>query len=223
MASSDLAGHTWGKVVCKREVRDAHQMLVFSTGRGCDNNAAKQLEKVIRRCHHTHARTSDDGVERAGRLLDGANTLLDAADSLLTATDKRAQPDELLSLAEQALTRAQDSEAFLDAASELDSQSSDAQRRATELAVSARYSPSGPSPSQPSPMKPNAAWIRPRPSPLSTPASSVPATFASGWTGFGPGCDPCSQSVGDRQQCGYAGRRRWPCAPTSRRSTSRSW
>jgi hypothetical protein len=62
-----FSGHTWGKVVCDREVSSAHQMLIFSTGR-VGENAAKQLQKLIRRCHHTRSSSTDD-IERASRLI----------------------------------------------------------------------------------------------------------------------------------------------------------
>ena len=139
-----FAGHTWGKVVCDRDAPDAHQMLIFSTGRGGEN-AARQLQKLILRCRHTRPQATDDrGVERAGRLLDGASRLLDAAELLVTATDKRVQAEELVSLAEQELTRLDDADALLDEAAKLDSDSSDAERRAAELAAYARYSPKRP-------------------------------------------------------------------------------
>lgn len=138
-----FSGHTWGKVVCDREVPDAHQMLIFSTGRGGEN-AAKQLEKLIRRCHHSQMQSPDDDLERASRLLDGASMLLDAAELLLSAADKRAQAEELLSLAEEAIARVQDSDAFLDAATALDGESSEAEMRAADLTTSSHYSPKRP-------------------------------------------------------------------------------
>lgn len=138
-----FSGHTWGKVVCDREIPDAHQMLIFSTGRGGEN-AAKQLEILIRRCHHNQSGSPDDHVERASRLLDGASMLLDAAELLVNAADKRAQAEELLSLAEEAVARVQDSDAFLGTAAELDGESSEAEVRAADLTASARYSPKRP-------------------------------------------------------------------------------
>ena len=139
-----FAGHTWGKVVCDRDAPDAHQMLIFSTGRGGEN-AARQLQKLMLRCRHTRAQATDDGgLERAGRLLDGAARLLDAAELLVTATGKRVQAEELLSLAEQELTRLDDADALLDEAAQLDSDSSDAEQRAAELTASAGYSPKRP-------------------------------------------------------------------------------
>lgn len=138
-----FSGHTWGKVVCDREVPDAHEMLIFSTGRGGEN-AAKQLEKLIRRCHHKQSSPPHDDIERASRLLDGASTLLDAAELLLSAADKRSQAEELLSLAEDAIASAEDSDAFLDAATALDGESGEAEMRAAELTAAARYSPKRP-------------------------------------------------------------------------------
>jgi hypothetical protein len=138
-----FSGHTWGKVVCDREATEPHQMLIFSTGRGGEN-AAKQLEKLIRRCHHKQSSPPDDDVVRASRLLEGASMLLDAAELLLSAADKRSQAEELLSMAEDAVARVEDSDAFLDAAAALDGESSEADMRATDLTASANYSPKRP-------------------------------------------------------------------------------
>jgi hypothetical protein len=136
-----FSGHTWGKVVCDRELPDAHQMLIFSTGRGGEN-AAKQLQKLIARCQHTRS-TSGDSVQ-AGRLLDGASQLLDAAELLLDAFDMRARAEELLSLADEQLTRLEESEALLESAISLEDQSRASEQRATELTSPARYSPKQP-------------------------------------------------------------------------------
>jgi hypothetical protein len=138
-----FSGHTWGKVVCDRERSDAHQMLIFSTGRGGEN-AAKQLQKLIDRCQHTRATAADGDLVRAGRLLDGAARLLDAAELLLDAAVTRARTEELLALAEQELSRLEESEALLDSAATLEVQSNDSEQHAAELTSSARYSPKQP-------------------------------------------------------------------------------
>ncbi len=70
--------------------------------------------------------------------------LLDAAELLVNAADKRAHAEDLLSLAEQAVTRVEDSDALLDAATGLDGESSEAEVRAADLTASARYSPKRP-------------------------------------------------------------------------------
>jgi hypothetical protein len=138
-----FSGHTWGKVVCDRELSDAHQMLIFSTGRGGEN-AAKQLHKLIGRCHHARNQADDNTFVRAGRLLLSAARLLDAAKLLLEAADTRGRAQELLSLAEQQLAEFEESEGLLDAAITLEGQSSYAEQRAAELTSAAKYSPKRP-------------------------------------------------------------------------------
>ena len=138
-----FSGHTWGKVVCDRELSDAHQMLIFSTGRGGEN-AAKQLQKLIDRCHHAHAVPDDATFVRIGRLLDGAASLLDAAELLFEAAATRGRAHELLSLAERQLVEVEESDALLDSAVTLEGQSRNAEQRAAELTSAAKYSPKRP-------------------------------------------------------------------------------
>lgn len=138
-----FSGHTWGKVVCDRELSDAHQMLIFSSGRGGEN-AAKQLDKLVDRCHHAHAVVDDATFVRAGRLLDGAAMLLDAAELLLEAADTRGRVQELLALAEEQLAELENAEALLEAAVTLEGQSIHAEQRAADLTSAAKYSPKRP-------------------------------------------------------------------------------
>lgn len=139
-----FTGHTWGKVVCDRDAPDAHAMLIFSTGRGGEN-AARQLQKLIARCeHHRSGVDPGDDLECANRLLTGASQLLDAVELLLLAADKRIQAEELLRLAEQELSRIERSDALLDAATRLDSESTEAAAQAVDLTAAAGYSPKRP-------------------------------------------------------------------------------
>ncbi len=93
-----FSGHTWGKVVCSREVDDPHQKVIFSTGRASEN-VARDLPKLVRRCKHPRKGDSDR-LAQAGQLLDGAALLLDAAESRLQSREKAAECEELLRLAE---------------------------------------------------------------------------------------------------------------------------
>lgn len=97
-----FSGHTWGKVVCSREVDDPHQKVIFSTGRGSEN-VARDLPKLVTRCKHSRdgATAEDAGrLAQARRLLDGAGLLLDAAEGCLKSGEKSVECEELLRLAE---------------------------------------------------------------------------------------------------------------------------
>jgi hypothetical protein len=97
-----FSGHTWGKVVCSRDVDDPHQKVIFSTGRASER-VARDLPKLVLRCNHPR----DGDWERLGvrlvqarQLLDGAALLLDAAESCLRSGEKATECEELLRLAE---------------------------------------------------------------------------------------------------------------------------
>jgi hypothetical protein len=108
-----LDGHSWGKVVCSRTIPDeAHEKVVFSTGRGSEN-VARDLTRMVRRCRHPRDGERDEDLRPAIQLLDGAERLLDAASKCLShqAHEERAaqlevRALELLELAEANLAEA---------------------------------------------------------------------------------------------------------------------
>lgn len=97
-----FSGHTWGKVVCSRAAEEPHEKLIFSTGRGGENHA-RDLLKLIARCHHPRDDEEPVDYSKAQRLLDSVELLLAAAERCLAAERKQAHAEDLLDLGDAGL------------------------------------------------------------------------------------------------------------------------
>lgn len=94
-------GHSWGKIFCPRGCKIA----VFSSGRGGET-AARSARRKIERCVHGAV----SPLARAIRSLDAAQRLTDAAAELLARQACHDEVEEMLNLADTALSAADEAE-----------------------------------------------------------------------------------------------------------------
>lgn len=130
-------GHSFGRVVCDRELpkEDRCEYLIFSTAKASET-ASLELKSRVDRCPHRETGTPASAVATATELLDEAEVLIEAAQACMTAADKQARADELLA---RAAHQAEEAEETLNSALDLDEASRDDMARAKDLAESAGY------------------------------------------------------------------------------------
>lgn len=130
-------GHSFGRVVCDRELpnEDRCEYLVFSTGKSSEASA-RELKSRVDRCPHRKDGAPASAVVIATELLDEAELLIEAAQACMAATDRQARADELLALA---AVQAEEAEETLNSALDLDEASRYDRSRANDLAESAGY------------------------------------------------------------------------------------
>jgi len=135
------AGHAHGTVYCQGpEYRSgACKFVVFSTGVGGEN-AARELERLIRRCPHNEAAVADP-VVAASVQMDRVDTLCDAAEALMAEHDRERELKLLLDRAAQLLDEAgrgvAEAEEFLAAAMEVELEAKAAASEAERLLTAA--------------------------------------------------------------------------------------
>lgn len=97
-----FSDHSWGKISCAPGRPDAHEIVVYKSGRGGESFVRKHATRYVRSCRHHEP----PAVVKARRLLDGAARLLDVAEALLDAADQIARALDQLEAAARGVDEA---------------------------------------------------------------------------------------------------------------------